>query len=272
MMIGAIIGDIVGSVYEFKNVKRKEFLWFAPGSHATDDTVMTIAIAKALLDSKEDYSDLSEKAIYWMRYFGRKNPNAGYGGMFLDWLHSEENMPYNSYGNGAAMRISAVGWFGKTLQQVKELSKKVTEVTHNHIEGIKGAEAVAVCIFLSREGKSKGEIKSYIEKEYYNLSFKLDEIRKDYSFDETCQGSVPQAIRAFLESKNFIDAIQNAISIGGDSDTIAAITGSIAEAYYFFPEINAKIIDKALSFLDKEQKQIIIDFNKTSRIDRSLLI
>lgn len=271
-MIGAIIGDIVGSLYEYNNIKEKDFVWFKEGNYATDDSIMTVAVAKALLDSKEDYSDLSEKTIYWMRYFGRKNPNCGFGENFKQWLESENPQPYESYGNGAAMRISPVGWFASNMEELKELSRKVTEVTHNHPEGIKGAEAVAACILLSRQGKSKDYILKYVHYNYYPMSFRIDDIRNSYTYDITCQGTVPQAIRAFLESKSFIDAIQIAISIGGDSDTVAAITGSIAEAFYFYPEINPRIIAKALSFLSSEEREVVNQFKKTNRIDRSLLI
>lgn len=271
-MFGAIIGDIVGSAYEWNNVKSKEFKWFKEGSSITDDSAMTIAVAKALLDSKPDYSDLSEKTIYWMKYFYRESKAEGYGQRFHNWLENSNPEPYESYGNGSAMRISAVGWFGNSIDQVKELSKKVTEVSHNHPEGIKGAEAVAICILLSRQGNSKGEIKKYIQDNYYNLDFKIDDIREKYEFDETCQGSVPQAIRAFLESKNFIDAINTAISIGGDSDTIAAITGSIAEAYYFFPKIDERIMAKAISYLGAKEREVLREFMQTDRINRNILI
>lgn len=271
-MIGAIIGDIVGSKYEYSNFKSKDFKWFDEGTRFTDDTIMTIAVAKAILDSKPDYSDLSEKAIYWMQYFGRKYPS-DYGVNFITWLHEENPKPYNSYGNGAAMRVSAAGWFANSIEQAVDLAKKVTAVSHNHPEGIRGAVAVSTIIFLCRKGASKGEIKEFVTKKLkYNLDFTLDQIRPKYKFDESCQGTVPVAIVAFLESTNFIDCIQNAISVGGDADTLTAIAGSIAEAYYLFPGINEQIVKKAESYLPKDLLDILYEFRKTDRINRSYLI
>lgn len=256
-MLGAIIGDIVGSRFEWHNHRFKEFDFFTDSCFFTDDTVMTLAIGKALLNSKKDYSNLSEMAIKYMRNIGRDYPNCGYGGHFNCWLFDDNMGPYNSFGNGAAMRVSACGFVAKTLEEVIMLSKKVTEVTHNHPEGIKGAEATAVAIFLAKSGKSIEEIRKYINKNYYSLNFKLDDIRNSYSFNETCQETVPEAIEAFLESTSFEDAIRNAISIGGDSDTLAAITGSIAEAYYGIP---ANIKEKALSYLDNRLLNIYYEF------------
>lgn len=258
-MLGAIIGDIVGSKYEFNNIKTKEFELFDKDCFFTDDSVMTLAVAKSLLEYCPNPSelDLNQIAIKNMYSFGKKYPNRGYGGRFAMWLIREETKPYNSFGNGAAMRVSACGFAAKSLNEAKELSKKVTEVTHNHPEGLKGAEATAVAIYMAKIGLSKLEIKKYIRKHYYKLDFTLDDIRATYEFNETCQDTVPQAIEAFLESESFEDAIRNAISIGGDSDTLAAITGSIAEAYYGIPK---KIQKKALSYLDSYQKEIIKDF------------
>lgn len=235
-MIGAIIGDIVGSIYEFNNHRSKDFEFFGQGCFATDDSIMTIAVAKALMDCNGDYTDLGAKAIKAMQELGRPYPNCGFGGFFYNWIYSDNPKPYNSYGNGAAMRISPVGWVAKDIKQAKRLSKAVTEVSHNHIEGIKGAESVAVAIVLARQGKTIDEIRKYITERYYLLDFTLDEIRDTYQFNVTCQGTVPQAFQAFFESTSFEDAIRNAISIGGDSDTLAAITGGIAEAYYGVPE------------------------------------
>lgn len=258
-MLGAIIGDIVGSKYEFNNIKTKEFELFDKDCFFTDDSVMTLAVAKSLLEYYPNPSelDLNQIVIKNMHSFGKKYPNRGYGGRFAMWLIREETKPYNSFGNGAAMRVSACGFAAKSLNEAKELSKKVTEVTHNHPEGLKGAEATAVAIYMAKIGLSKLEIKKYIRKHYYKLDFTLDDIRATYEFNETCQDTVPQAIEAFLESESFEDAIRNAISIGGDSDTLAAITGSIAEAYYGIPK---KIQKKALSYLDSYQKEIIKDF------------
>lgn len=235
-MLGAIIGDIVGSRFEFNNYRSKDFELFTEECFVTDDSIMTIAVAKALIESKEDYLDLGNQAIKWMQELGRPYPNCGFGGSFYHWIYSDNPKPYNSYGNGAAMRISPVGWVAKDIEQAKRLSKAVTEVSHNHPEGIKGAESVAVSIVLARQGKSIEEIKKYINEHYYKIDFKLDEIRETYKFNETCQDTVPQALQAFFESNSFEDAIRNAISIGGDSDTLAAITGSVAEVYYGVPK------------------------------------
>ena len=261
-MIGAIVGDIAGSRFEFDNYKSKDFELFVSydkltgigeedlkammdSSSYSDDSVMTLAIAMAILRWKEMESpscqDLSRLAVESMREFGKMYPLAGYGGTFEMWLHDETMGPYNSWGNGAAMRVSACGWAGRTLDEVKAMSRAVTAVTHNHPEGIKGAEATAVATFLARIGKPKEEIKSVIIRDYYPLDFTLDEIRPGYEFDVSCQGSVPQALEAFVESASFEDAIRNAVSIGGDSDTIAAICGAVAGAYYGVPDdIRAK--------------------------------
>lgn len=256
-MLGAIIGDIVGSRFEWNNDKTKDFEFLTYRNFFTDDTVMSLAIAKALLESKNDYSDLGMLAIKHMQEIGRKYPEAGYGVMFNDWLFSDNPKPYNSFGNGAAMRVSSCGIVAKSIEEAKLLSKKVTEVTHNHPEGIKGAEAVAVAIYLARTGKNILEIRDYINKHYYKMIFKLDDIREKYEFNETCQETVPQAIEAFLESKSFEDAIRNAISIGGDSDTIAAITGSIASAYYGIP---TDIRKHVVTYLDEQLLKILLEF------------
>ena len=235
-MLGAIIGDMAGSVYEFHNHKSKEFPLFDAGCCPTDDSIMTIAVAKAILENDGKTEGLEDKTVEWMQIIGRQYPNCGYGGHFYEWMYARKPHPYNSFGNGAAMRVSACGWAGKTLEEVKALSRAVTIVSHNHPEGVKGAEATACAIFLARTGHSKEEIRSFIEDNYYTLDFTIDEIRPTYEFNESCQGTVPQAIEAFLESDSFEDAIRTAVSVGGDSDTIAAITGSIAEAFYGIPE------------------------------------
>lgn len=266
-MLGAIIGDIVGSRFEWNNNKSKQFDLLTYKCSVTDDSIMILAIAKALLESKSDYSDLSENAVKYMQNIGQHYPNCGYGGHFREWIYSDNPKPYNSYGNGAAMRVSACGFVANTLEEVKQLSKAVTEVTHNHPEGIKGAEATAVAIFLARSGKNLLEIRDYITKNYYPLNFSLDEIRDNYEFNESCQGTVPQALEAFFESKNFEDAIRNAISIGGDSDTIAAITGGIAGAYYGIP---TDIRKHALTFLDERLLKILVEFenNYPSKMEK----
>ena len=255
-LIGAIVGDIVGSRFEWLNCKSKDFTLLV-GQHEgaepccfTDDTVMTLAIADAITTWRgggdNSYGALSSCAIKSMQAFGRRYPNAGYGGSFMAWLQDKTPRPYNSWGNGAAMRVSACGWAGRTLDEVKAMSRAVTEVTHNHPEGIRGAEATAVATFLARSDKSMADIRKVVVSNYYRLNFSLDEIRDSYKFDVSCQGSVPQALEAFFESTSFEDAIRNAISIGGDSDTIGAICGAVAGAYYGVPD---NIRTKAMSFL-----------------------
>lgn len=258
-MIGAIIGDIVGSRFEWDNHRSKDFELFTYECFFTDDSVMSLAVCDALMRCKADYSDLGEQAVRSMQTIGRPYPHCGYGGSFQHWMYSDKPMPYNSYGNGAAMRVSGCGYVGKNLDEVKQLSKAVTEVTHNHPEGLKGAEATAVAVFLARTGKSLNEIQDYIIKNYYRLDFTLDNIRRTYEFNETCQDTVPQALKAFFESTDFEDAIRNAISIGGDSDTLAAITGAIAEAYYGVP---TDIRKQALTFLDARLLEILLQFEK----------
>lgn len=256
-MIGAIIGDIVGSRFEWNNIKTKDFDLFTAGCFFTDDSVMTIAVADALIRANGNLEILSEYAIESMQLIGRPFPDCGYGGSFYHWMYSDNPKPYGSYGNGAAMRVSACGFAAKSLEEAKALSKAVTEVTHNHPEGIKGAEATAVAIYLARSGYSIEEIQQHISTKYYPMDFTLEEIRDTYEFNETCQDTVPQALKAFFESLDFEDAIRNAISIGGDSDTLAAITGGIAEAYYGVPQ---DIKDKALNYLDEDLLQIVNRF------------
>jgi len=256
-MIGAIIGDIIGSVYEWNNIKNKEFPLFSPKCIYTDDTVMTIAVAEALMKGGD-----SKDFIKAMKKFGNLYPDSGYGGRFGHWLFSKDTLPYNSWGNGAAMRVSPVAWMFDSLSLVEEYAKESALITHDHPEGIKGAQSTAAAIFLARKGKSKIEIKEYIESKYqYNLDRTLDEIRPGYKFNESCQETVPEAIIAFLESVDFEDAIRNAISLGGDSDTLAAITGSIAEAAYFIPE---NIRNKALSILDEPLRKVYFQFMEIS--------
>lgn len=263
-MFGAIIGDIAGSYYEMHNIKSKKFkMMESHKSTFTDDTIMTLAVAKSILDCNENYNDLSKITIDNMVQLGKQYSQCGFGGDFFKWIIKDEHLPYNSYGNGAAMRVSACGMVANSIEEAKKLSRIVTEISHNHPEGIKGAEAVAVAIFLAKNKESKENIKKYINNHYYNIDFTLDEIRDSYEFNVTCQGSVPQALEAFFESKSFEDAVRNAISIGGDSDTIAAITGSIAEAYYGVP---SNLKNKALSFfddyLDKDLLEIMHNYEK----------
>ena len=224
-MMGAIVGDIVGSVYEWHNIKTKKFELFSPKCFFTDDSVLTIALADSILTGTPYVENLK---IYAKRY-----PNAGYGGGFRHWVQSASSAPYNSYGNGAAMRIGPVGFAYDDLDTVLAKAEEFTAVTHNHPEGIKGGQATAAAIFLARTGKSKDEIRDFIESRFgYDLSRHVDEIRPTYEFNETCQETVPQAIRAFLDSTDFEDAIRTGISLGGDSDTLACITGGIAQAFY----------------------------------------
>lgn len=253
-MFGAIIGDIVGSVYEFNNIRRKDFLLFSPDCFFTDDSVMTFAVAEALRKSqKKGFVGLGEMATKEMHRFGALYPHAGYGNAFKVWLKEKNPAPYNSYGNGSAMRVSSVAYFANSFDEVKKLSRAVTEVSHNHEEGIKGAEATAVAIWLARNKASKEEIKKHIEENYYSLDFDYENLREDYFFNETCQNTVPQAIFCFLISKDFEDCLRTCISIGGDSDTLSAISCAIAEAYYGIPK---KIHDTALSFLDKRLQKL----------------
>lgn len=251
-IIGGIIGDIIGSVYERHNVKTIDFPLFSKRTTFTDDSVLTFATMDSIL-SQLDYT------ISYQNY-GRKYPNRGYGGNFKSWIYSENPKPYNSWGNGSAMRVSPIGWAYNSLEEVFNHAKKSAEVTHNHIEGIKGAQAVATAVFLARNKKSKIEIKQYlIDKFNYNLNRSISQIRPEYQFDVSCQGSVPEAIIAFLESTDFESAIRLAISIGGDSDTIASITGAIAEAFY--REIPAYIIENSLRVLPQEIIQHIENFS-----------
>ena len=253
-MLGAIIGDIVGSPYEFHNIKTTDFPLFSEDSRFTDDSVMTIAVGVGLHKGLGDPQQSREAVIDAMHEYGRLYPHAGYGGGFRQWLRQGQREPYGSYGNGSAMRVSAAGWLYDTLEDVTRYAAISAAVTHDHPEGIKGAQAVASAIWLARQEATKQDIKEHIVATYgYNLSFTLDEIRPHYSFDVSCQGSVPQAIKAVLESTDFEDAVRKAVSIGGDSDTIAAIAGSIAEAYY--KDIPQWIQKAALERLDPKLRQ-----------------
>ena len=260
-MLGAILGDIVGSIYEFNNIKTKDFPFIKDECTFTDDSVMTLAVSKALLTSiKNNLNDEDTKLelIKDMRLLGNKYPGRGYGGMFYRWLHTSNPTPYNSFGNGSAMRVSSAGWLFNSLEEVEHYASLTAEVTHNHIEGIKGAKAIAAAIYLARINKSKEEIKDYITKTYdYNLNETVDEIRDYYYFNETCQETVPQAIICFIEGNSYEDVIRNAISIGGDSDTLACIAGSIAEAYYEMPKEYKEI---ALGKLDNYLREIYKEF------------
>jgi ADP-ribosylglycohydrolase len=251
-MIGAIAGDIIGSVYESHCLKTTEFAIFTTHSSFTDDTVLTVAVADCILNGK-DYATT-------FKQYARKYPYAGFGGMFFRWVKSNSLKPYNSFGNGSAMRVSPVGFAFDTVEEVLAEARRSAEVTHNHPEGIKGAQAVAAAIFLAREKESKSGIKDFIEKNFgYNLSETLEEIRPHYYFDETCQGSVPQAIIAFLESDSFEDAVRKAVSLGGDSDTLACMAGGIAQAYY--RTIPDYIIKEVNDRLDKDLLNVVEEFS-----------
>jgi len=252
-IFGAIAGDIIGSAYEFNNTKTKDFELFTNDSVFTDDSVLTIATMYALM-SGGDYEGAYLK-------FARKYPQKGYGAGFKKWMESENPKPYNSFGNGSAMRVSPIGWFCDSIGEVLAEAEMSAEVTHNHAEGIKGAQAAAAAVFLARTGKNKKEIKRYIVNKFgYNLNRTLDQIRPTYVFDGTCQGSVPEAIIAFLESTSYESAVRLAVSLGGDSDTIAAIAGGIAEAFYM--EIPEKISEVVRTLMTPDlMREVIIPFS-----------
>lgn len=260
VILGTIIGDIAGSRFELVNNKYgKEFEFLHKFCRYTDDSVMTLAVAKAFLKAKEDYSNLEEQVIKSMTEVGRKYPSCGYGPSFYRWIMSEDHKPYESFGNGSAMRISAVGVVAKSIDEIKKLSAIVTNVSHNHPDSINGSEATAVAIHMALNGKSKDEIKKYIEDNYFKIDdLKIDTMKPQY-FHINCVETVKQSIGAFLESTDYEDAIRNAIALGGDSDTIGAITGSIASAFYGIPEDISK---KALEYLDDYLIKIHDDFNK----------
>lgn len=259
-MLGAIIGDIVGSRFERNNHKSKDFELFTGQCRFTDDTAMTVAIAKALLECNGDYTDLSNHAIRCMQEIGQKYPDAGYGRIFYQWLYKKVPGPYWSYGNGSAMRVSPVAYVAKSAKECIKLSDAVTRVSHNHPEGMKGAEAIASMIFAARGALPKSLLRDVAQTRYYILDFTIDKIRPKYRFDASCQGSVPQAIEAFLESESFEDAIRIAVSLGGDSDTITAMTGSIAGAYYGVPN---ELRKRALTYLPQDFLDILEEFEAT---------
>lgn len=259
-MLGAIIDDIVGSRFERNSHKSKDFELFTDQCRFTDDTAMTVAIAKALLECNGDYTDLSNHAIRCMQEIGQKYPDAGYGRIFYQWLYKKVPGPYWSYGNGSAMRVSPVAYVAKSAKECIKLSDAVTRVSHNHPEGMKGAEAIASMIFWARSALPKSLLRDVAQTRYYILDFTIDKIRPKYRFDASCQGSVPQAIEAFLESESFEDAIRIAVSLGGDSDTIAAMTGSIAGAYYGVPN---ELRKRALTYLPQDFLDILEEFEAT---------
>jgi ADP-ribosyl-[dinitrogen reductase] hydrolase len=257
ILMGALAGDIIGSIYEWNNTKRLDFPFFDINSDFTDDSVMTVAVADILLNNKPIVETFQD--------YGRRYPNYGYGQHFEMWIESNNPKPYNSWGNGSAMRTAAVGYAFNTEEDILENAKRIAEVTHNHPEGIKGAQATSMCVFMSRNGKTKQEIKEYIENKFnYNLSKTIDEIRPDYKYDVSCMGTVPPAIRAFLESEDYESSIRLAVSIGGDSDTIACITGAIAQAFY--KDIPIYIVKKVVKIIPDEFRVILRDFNSKFQI------
>lgn len=266
-MYGAILGDIIGSLFEFdRGNKSKEFELFSPGCEFTDDTVMTIAVAEALMNVEKDADDdtIKESMVKSLKYWGKKYPDAGYGARFGMWLLLEDPEPYNSCGNGSAMRVTAAGWMADTLEETRRLARLSAEVTHNHPEGIKGAEATATAIFMARNGSSKEEIKRYIIEEFdYDLSRTCDEIRSTYYHTELCQQTVPEAITAFMEGSDFEDVIRTAVSLGGDCDTLTCIAGSIAEAYYGVPD---KLKEEANTRIESDMRTVLESFDDMRRL------
>ena len=263
-MLGAIFGDIVGSVYEFNNTADLHFPLLSRYSRPTDDSIMTLAVARALMETWGQPDDAIRAALVReMRDFGARYPNGGYGGRFSDWLSADDPQPYGSFGNGSAMRVSPVGWLCGTMEDTLHMARLTAEVTHNHPEGIKGAQAIAAGVFLARAGQDKDAIlRSLTERFHYDLTRTLDEIRPTYGFYEICQKSVPEAIRAFYEGETYEDVIRRAVALGGDSDTIACMAGALAEAYYGMPEAFQK---EALARMDSFQRGVVQDFRAFCR-------
>jgi len=259
-VLGAIAGDIIGSPYEFdeNNIKTKDFPLFSGSSTFTDDTVMTVAVAEGLMNGYGDSQKTEKEIVKSMQKFGRRYPGAGYGVMFYEWLFSDGPEPYNSFGNGAAMRVSAGAWLYEDLQMVQDYAAITARVTHDHMEGIKGAMSAASAICMAREGAGKDDIRKYITEEYgYDLSRTCDEIRPGYHHVESCQQTVPEAITAFLEGSSFEDVVRLAVSLGGDSDTLTAIAAGIAEAYYPIPE---EIRRKVTAMLPDDLREVLDRF------------
>ena len=268
-MLGAIVGDIAGSRFEWNNYKRKDFGLFGnDGLHrepcsVTDDTVMTVAVADALLRFERigDEAAFKKILVERMHVIGRQRPYCGYGGRFYRWIASRDTEPYGSYGNGSAMRVAPVGWYAETLADAERIARLTAEVTHNHPEGIKGAQAVAGAVWLARHGADKAELRRYITENFYPDAFdrSLREIRHGFQFDESCQGTVPPAMVAFMAAGSFENAVRNAVSLGGDSDTLADIAGAVAEAFFGVPD---DIRETALTFLDDELRELTLRFTE----------
>ena len=260
-MYGAIIGDIIGSRFEFdRGNKSKDFTLFAKNCEFTDDSVMTAAVAEALMEAGPDADEKTVKQalIRYMKKWGSDYPDAGYGARFISWVLTDDPEPYGSYGNGSGMRVSPAGWLYNTLERTREVARWTSEVTHNHPEGIKGAESTAAAIFLARNGASKDEIREYLESEFgYDLSRSLDEIRPGYHHVEDCMHTMPEAFECFLESESYEDCIRNVMYIGGDTDTLAAIAGAVAEAFWGIPE---DIISQAKAFISEDIEDVVRKF------------
>ncbi len=265
-MFGAVLGDIIGSRFEFdRGGKRKDFELFTKECEYTDDSVMTAAIAEALLEAgkEADSETVKTKVIEQMCNWGKRYPDAGYGGMFRKWLRSKDHKPYGSYGNGSAMRVSAAGWLYDSLAKTREVARWTAEVSHNHPEGIKGAECTAAVIYLGRTGKNKEEIKRYVEQEFgYDLWETLEELRDRHEHNESCMDSLPKALTSYFEGNSYEDVVRNAVSLGGDTDTLAAIAGAMAESCY---EIPAEMISEGKKYLDKDLLAVLEKIN-TERV------
>ena len=263
-MYGAILGDMIGSPYEFdKSPKKKEFPLFIPRSRYTDDSAMTIAVAEALLDTLGKSREERKKAVARsMQKWGKRYPDAGYGGKFYFWLYEPDPLPYYSWGNGSAMRVSSAGWLFDTLEETQLAAADTACVTHNHPEGIKGAEATASVIWAARNGWDKAKIRKYVEKEFYPLKQTCDQIRPGYHFDVSCQGTVPQAITAFLEGNDFEDVIRTAVSLGGDCDTLTCIAGGMAEAMYGVPD---ELKEECRKRLESDMVKVLDRFDRERR-------
>ncbi len=258
-MLGAIIGDVIGSIYEFTSDKTKDFELFNPSCRPTDDSILTICVGLACASTScTNEQEFKRQLIENMREIARRYPDAGYGQRFYSWLISEHPEPYGGFTNGSAMRVSPCGWALDTLEETERLAKWSAEITHSHPDGIKGAVAVAAAIFMARNGFDKSEIKEYIESKYYLLDFTVDEIRPYYTHNMTCEGSVPQAIVCFLDGEDYEDTVRNAISLGGDGDTIAAIAGSIAEAYFGIPE---ELEQAVFEYIDEDLQDLYFEYS-----------
>lgn len=266
-MYGAVFGDIIGSVYELYNVKTENFPLFSPESHFTDDTVLSVAVAEKILNEKHSILNSRKSYAMWLKQYYRRYPNAGFGQMFSKWALSENLYKQRSFGNGAAMRVSAIGFSADSISELSKAVKDCCYYTHHHKEAVRGAKAVAAAIFLAKRHFGKEEIKTYITKHFsWNLNFTLEEIRDSYVFDSRTAYSVPPALEAFFESVSYEDAIRKAVSIGGDSDTIACMTGGIAQAYY--RKIPEEIYHSGLCFLDSGLIRVLREFEEKYEIER----